>query len=333
MLTTTNGILWQTLEGPLAGLELARLGWGTTEALTAGLPHDDIAGLWLVNPVTGGLPPVAQRFHLPATHGTPVLYNGKNVGTHYEDDYAEYVLLMGITAEDLTAGRVAQSDATFEAIEGALKSIGFDFHNVVRTWFYLDGLLEWYDDFNRSRDRFFESRGIFGGFVPASTGIGCANLNGAAIIAGAIAMRPKQDAAGKPLAHAEMVESPLQCSALDYRSSFSRAAEIVTPEGQYLFISGTASIEPQGATVHLDDGAKQIGLTMDVVEAILGARQMTFKDITRAVAYIKRPEDRCHWQAWLAAHNLPADYAQEVIADVCRDDLLFELEADAVKLS
>ena len=32
----------------------------------------------------------------------------------------------------------------------------------------------------------------------------------------------------------------------------------------------------------------------------------------------------------LKANNLPADYAQEIIADVCRDDLLFELELDAI---
>jgi hypothetical protein len=66
------------------------------------------------------------------------------------------------------------------------------------------------------------------------------------------------------------------------------------------------------------------------VKAILETRNMTFTDSVRAIAYIKRPEDRPAWQRWLEANNLPADYAQEIIADVCRDDLLFELELDAI---
>jgi enamine deaminase RidA (YjgF/YER057c/UK114 family) len=79
---------------------------------------------------------------------------------------------------------------------------------------------------------------------------------------------------------------------LDYRSSFSRAAEIVTPEWRTVFVSGTASIEPGGLTVHHDDMDKQVALTMDVVKAILETRGMTLKDSVRAIAYIKRPEDR-----------------------------------------
>lgn len=325
MLNQIKGSLWPTLEAPLPGVELARCGWGTPDVL-ATLPPTDIPGIWLSNPISGGLSPVVQRFFLPRGEARSVVWEGRTVGACYEDAYAEYVLLMGVGPSDLSADRVTQTASTFANLEGALESVGFGFRDVVRTWFYLDRLLDWYDDFNRARDAFFESRGIFGGFVPASTGIGCANRQGAAIMSGAIAIRPK---AGAQASRA-MLESPLQCSALDYRSSFSRAAEIVTPEGRLVFVSGTASIEPGGATAHLDDPERQIALTMEVVAAILATRQMDFRDATRAIAYIKRPEDRPHWQAWLAAHGLPPDFAQEVIADVCRDDLLFELELDAV---
>lgn len=325
MLNQTKGSLWPTLEAPLPGIELARCGWGAPDALAA-LPPSDIPGIWLANPTTGGLTPVVQRFFQPRGEVRSVHWQGRTVGARYEDAYAEYVLLMGVGPTDPTADRVAQTASTFANIEGALQSVGFGFRDVVRTWFYLDRLLEWYDDFNRARDAFFESRGVFGGFVPASTGIGCANREGAAIMSGAIAMRPKPGAQ----ATRAMLESPLQCSALDYRSSFSRAAEIVTPEGRLVFVSGTASIEPGGATAHVGDPKRQIDLTMDVVAAILATRKMDFRDATRAIAYIKRPEDRPLWQAWLTAHGLPSDFAQEVIADVCRDDLLFEIELDAV---
>lgn len=190
------------------------------------------------------------------------------------------LFVINMLPTDLAAPRETQAKSVFENIEAVLHTVGFDFHDVVRTWLYLDKLLEWYDPFNRVRDAFFESRHIFGGFVPASTGIGSANVTGNAIIAGALAMRPK---AGKPVTRG-MLESPLQCPALDYRSSFSRAAEIVTPEGRAVFLSDTASIAFGGETAHVGDPKKQIDLTMDVVAAILKTRDMDFRNTSRAIA-------------------------------------------------
>lgn len=325
MLNWLNGTLWQTLETPARGVEIARNGWGSAAQLAA-LLQGDIPGIWLTNEVTGGLPPMVQRFISTKGPVSVVMQGNRAVGAKYEDAYAEYVLLMGVAPDDLTASREVQTRSAFDNIDALLKAEGYSFHDVVRTWLYLDKLLEWYDVLNRVRDEFFEAHNIFGGFVPASTGIGCANSLGAEIIVGAMAMRPKDGRATKA-----MLESPLQCSALDYRSSFSRAAEIVTPEWRTVFVSGTASIAPGGETVHLDDADKQVALTMDVVKAILETRGMTLKDSVRAIAYIKRPEDRPAWQNWLKENGLPADYAQEIIADVCRDDLLFELELDAVQ--
>ena len=319
-----NGTLWENLETPTRGIELTRNGWGSP-AVMSQIPQDDVPGIWLLNEETGGLPPMVQRLFIANGPVKLLMQGGRTVGAKYEDAYAEYVLLMGVAPDDYTAPREQQAREVFDNLDKLLKTEGFAFPDVVRTWLYLDKLLEWYDVLNRVRDEFFETHNIFGGFVPASTGIGCANSLGAAMIAGAIAMRPKDERATKA-----MLDSPLQCSALDYRSSFSRAAEIVNPEWRTVFVSGTASIEPGGETVHHDDADKQIALTMDVVKAILETRNMTFKDSVRAIAYIKRPEDRPAWQRWLEANNLPADYAHEIIADVCRDDLLFELELDAI---
>ncbi len=324
MLAHINGRLWPTLEAPERGIEIARCGWGAPETLAA-IP-DDVAGIWLCNKITGDLPGVAQRTFVTDSRVNAIMLNHQNVGVHYEDDDAEYVLLMGVNPTDLTASRTEQAASVFDNIHEALETVGFTFHDVVRTWFYLDELLDWYGDFNKVRDAFFEKHDIFNAFVPASTGIGSANRTGSAIIAGAIAMKPKNDKA-----YRSTLESPLQCSALDYKASFSRAAEIITSQGCLLFISGTASVEPGGATMHIGDPEKQIAATLEAVTAILATRNMTLKNTTRAIAYIKRPEYRPLWHAWLKDHGLPLDFAEEVIADVCRDNFLFELELDAVK--
>jgi hypothetical protein len=72
---------------------------------------------------------------------------------------------------------------------------------------------------------------------------------------------------------------------------------------------------------------------MKVVEALLGSRQMAWSNVIRAIAYVKHPgfaKDFSHYLAssgmpelpWITAHN-----------EICRDNLLFEIELDAVKVT
>lgn len=256
----------------------------------------------------------------------PIVVRGQTVGVRYSDAFADCALLFNVGPADRSASRVDQTASTFQALNEALQIAGFTFQDVLRTWLYMDRILEWYDDFNRARDRFFDSIHLFDTFIPASTGIGCANPSGSAIVAGALAVRPKTEGVTKA-----MVNSPLQGSAMDYRSSFSRAAEFITPEAHTLYISGTASITPDGKTAHPESTAKQIDLTMEVIEVLLASRHMTFADTTRAIAYIKDAKDLPLWESWLAHHHLPNTFATPVVADICRSDLLFEVELDACR--
>jgi enamine deaminase RidA (YjgF/YER057c/UK114 family) len=314
---------------PLAdGRAFSQTGWGSCEELAraaVGAKGTDVPQLWLCGG-SGELPPVYQRLVVAGAEPRLIRRNGCSVGVRYEDEHAEYCLLTGVLPHDLSASRVDQTTSVFEGIEDALADAGMTFANVARTWLYMDKILEWYDPFNRARDAFFHSRKVYDGLVPASTGIGSANLCGSAITACAIALKPKGERVT-----VQTVESPLQCSALSYRSSFSRAVEIGTPEYRTLMVSGTASIEPGGKTAYVDDPEKQIQLTMDVVEAILVSRGMGWKDATRAVMYLKKASYMGLWQAWLKARGLEKMPLVTVEADVCRDDLLVELEVDTVK--
>lgn len=330
MTTVTRGFLTDTFDLPPPGMtEIARVGWGSRKTLLRdAISMDDgpVPQLWLCG-FNDEVPAARQQIFIETKHiRAPIMLEGRRIGTLYEDDNAVYALLTGVLPSDPGATREDQSTSLFENIEAALKTVGMTFGNVVRTWLYMDRILEWYDPFNRARDAFFTSRKVFGGFVPASTGIGSANLAGTAITANAIAMIPKKEGV-----RFEMVESPLQCSALDYKSSFSRAATIITPERETLLVSGTASIEPGGATAFVGDIVKQIDLTMQVIAGILTTRSMTFTDTVRGVAYVKVPAFAAPWEAWKKAHGLENIAIETVVADVCRDDLLFEVELDAVK--
>ena len=99
-----------------------------------------------------------------------------------------------------------------------------------------------------------------------------------------------------------------------------------------LTISGTASIEPGGQTAHVGDTEKQIALTMEVVEAILKSRGLGWGDTARAIAYFKDINEAHLLEQYCIEHNLPELPVAISHADVCRHDLLFEIELDAVKI-
>ena len=265
-------------------------------------------------------------FALPSA-GLELSRGGRTVGKVWETADATFCFLAGVLPPDLAASRGDQAKAVFPEMEGLLAEVGMTFANVVRTWIYIDRVCEWYGEFNAARTEFFNSRNVFETFLPASTGIGSANLDGAALVTGALAMKPKTSAA-----RAEIVESPLQTPAMDYQSSFSRAAEIITSAGRQLFISGTASIKPNSHEVaYVGDIERQVDCTMTAVKAILDSRGYGWGDTTRAIVYLKEAAFFAPWQAWCAAQGLPETFAAATVCDVCRDEWLFEIELDAAK--
>ncbi|MEW6742646.1 MAG: RidA family protein [Planctomycetota bacterium] len=252
--------------------------------------------------------------------------DGQLIGMIYEDDLAEYCRLAGLLPEDLTASRASQAREVLESMEKALHSIGWNFHDVVRTWFHNHDILGWYDEFNRTRNTFFKERGVFDRLVPASTGVGGINPAGAALVGATFAMRKKSDAV-----QVIALPSPLQCPALEYGSSFSRAVEISRPDLRWILVSGTASIAPEGPTAHVGNINGQITLTMEVVRAIFRSRGLGFADTSRSIAYFKHPEFAPAFDCYATDQNLPPIPVIPSHSTVCRDDLLFEIEMDALK--
>jgi enamine deaminase RidA (YjgF/YER057c/UK114 family) len=267
--------------------------------------------------------------HLRAVAGAqvrPLEMDGRLIGTVVAGPYATEVMLGGIYAPDPTAARDRQARLTFESIEQALALAGMDFSHVARTWLFLDDILSWYGDFNRVRTDFFRERGVFDGVVPASTGIGGSNPAGAAMVAGAYAVKPHG-----PDVTVTALPSPLQCPAPQYGSSFSRAVEVAMPDMRRVLVSGTASIAPGGETQHVGDVQGQTARTCEVVAAILESRGMGWEDVTRATAYVRFPQDAGAFEDYRQSAGLPPLPVVVAHNVICRDDLLFEIEVDAVQ--
>ena len=226
--------------------------------------------------------------------------------------------------DDGSQDGAGQTTQVMASIKDALLDSGMVFRDVVRTWYYLGGILSWYDDFNRARTEFFMKHDVFSLRMPASTGIGIANATGKLVLAKVHAMRPKHDGFVVSVAG-----SPLQGSAYAYGSAFSRALEFSSPEGRTLHISGSASIDPAGETEYVGDIKAQIRRTLEVVAAILQEAGMEWSDAVRGIAYFRHAKDMVLWEAARQSLGLPLQVEIVVHADVCRDDLLFELELEA----
>ncbi len=266
-----------------------------------------------------------QTFELEGCSLRRVTAGDRVIGTCWSDSDADYCLLAGVLPTDPTAHRSVQTRSCFQQIEAALQQADMDFSHIVRTWFYLDKLLAWYDEFNTVRTAFFQSRGVFNRLLPASTGIGAGNPAGAALTAGVLAVRPRHNRV-----QIQTVTSPRQGPATAYCSSFSRAVELAFPTRRQLIISGTASITPGGKTAFAGNPRQQMHLTLEVVEALLKARGMDWSHATRAVGYFQNIRALDTFDACCRERHIPPLPMAPAHAAICRSDLLFELEIDAV---
>ncbi len=278
--------------------------------------------------LTGSIPPL-EGVHVWAIRGPKVRLlkrADRVIGSCWEDDHGLYLRMAGVIPSDTSAPEENHATEVLEILKSTLAECGLDFSHVVRTWFYNDRITAWYPAFNRARTAFFKANRVFDGLVPASTGIGSSNIHGTALVAGLFAIRPKDSAI-----HVAPVVSPLQRPAMEYGSSFSRAVEISFPDHKRLIVSGTASIDPEGRTCHVGDPVLQTDLTMRVVDAILASKEYTWSAVTRSIVYLKQAAYREAFEGYLRQHQMPAFPAVQIRNDVCRDDLLFEIECDAIR--
>jgi len=253
--------------------------------------------------------------------------NGRPLARRWEDVLATHCVVNSILPAQTQATAPEQTREVFEKLQTGLASAGMTMKDIVRTWFYLDDILSWYDDFNRVRNDVFAHNELRSHCLPASTGVGGRNPMGAALAAAVWAVRPRDQAA----AVMHFAPSPEQCPASAYGSAFSRAVEIRSAGFRRLLVSGTASIASDGKTEHIGDARAQIERSMQVVGAILESRRMTFADTAFATAFFKTPADAPLFADWLARHGQPAMPMVCACCDICRDNLLFEIELEAVQ--
>lgn len=240
----------------------------------------------------------------------------------------------------------------FQASDRLLAATGMDWSHVVRTWWYLSDITggaegqQRYTELNRARADFFTGINFNRSLMPqtmlqpcypASTGIGMAS-GGGLVLALLALQTDRPDVQLLPL------ENPLQTPAYDYgieyspRSPrFSRAMALLTSEQITVWISGTASIVRSEAC-HLNDIVAQTEQTLDNIAALISSDNFrrhgcagggaTLRDLAKIRVYVKRAGDVAACRA-VCERRLGAMPALYLIADVCRPELLVEIEGVA----
>jgi len=126
--------------------------------------------------------------------------------------------------------------------------------------------------------------------------------------------------------------------AYDYAkpSSFSRGLHLEFGNYVLLLISGTASIDSEGRTVHVGDFRAQCRRTFYNITKLLESEGATWKDIVRTTCYLRDidrdyeafNEERTRFYAEQDLNPLPASTG--IQAKLCRPELLVEIEAIAI---
>jgi len=119
-------------------------------------------------------------------------------------------------------------------------------------------------------------------------------------------------------------------------SSFSRGMRIDLGNVVVLLISGTASIDENGVSVHIGDFRAQLRRTFKNITELLAAEGATWKDIVRTTCYLRDierdyeafNEERTAFYHEQGLDPLPASTGIQAI--LCRPELLIEIEAIAM---
>jgi enamine deaminase RidA (YjgF/YER057c/UK114 family) len=226
------------------------------------------------------------------------------------------------------------TEQAYRQIFATLDSVGYG--HLLRVWNYLPEInadtcgTERYWQFNAARREALVASGrAVSGNVPAACALG--STVGSPLVIYFLASK------SAPIA----VENPRQVSAYRYppkygpQPVFARASLLRESSATVLFISGTASIVGH-ETFHIGDAAGQTRETLANIEALLGeanrvvgATRFALGSLAYKV-YVRHSSDLPIIQAELTAALGSSARIVYLKADICRQNLLVEIEATGV---
>jgi enamine deaminase RidA (YjgF/YER057c/UK114 family) len=251
---------------------------------------------------------------------------------------------------------IASSEETFlqcfQGVEDRLRSIGFSYGDVVKTWTYLDSPLSRsatrstiFQEFNRARRTFYSSIRFNhlpmtqgSAAYPANTGV-WTNANLPSIVA--MACKSVSGVRLVPL------ENPIQTPAFRYPTTrtsipplFSRAVLVVTLTEAAIFVAGTGSVidaqtvHPESAELQTKDILRVLACLLDRANLLtcgFAMKQSGLATLAYCIVYLRRERDYELVHRTIR-ETLPCDVPVTFVkANLCRTDHLVEVDVLAVQ--
>jgi enamine deaminase RidA (YjgF/YER057c/UK114 family) len=267
--------------------------------------------------------------------------------------YAEY-WFAGIEGNQVGDNISVSAENAFSKIQSTFLKLGLGFNQIVRQWNYVEQIFgfqqidlqprQYYQLFNEVRGKYYSCYRTVPDF-PAATGIGTA-FHGVTIEC--MVVTSDESLKIVPVSNPNQLNSykygqtvlkgePLINKNCNQPPLFERAKLMTNGKSSRLFISGTAAVVGQ-ETIGLNDVVKQTWVTIDNIELLTSKinLQSHYPELTvipdkytYVRVYIKNEEDIPTVKAICLDHfgEVPMSFVK---ADICRADLLIEIEAEKI---
>lgn len=244
-------------------------------------------------------------------------------------------------------------DFAFSSLKMNLDFEHLDFGSVIRQWTYIEkvlneenydnGLKQFYQVFNDVRSLYFENNSFPNGYMSA-TGIGA---NAGIISTEIIAFKPTSNSNSKiyPISNPKQINSynysqgkligtPISKLSQKTTPKFERAKLLIHNNFVQLYISGTASVLGED-TVQINNTFEQTRITLANIDLLIKqsnsilssySSSLSNSDIVSARIYLKNKNDLEIVQSLCSSYFITKELIF-IQANICRDDLLVEIEA------
>ncbi|WP_459186759.1 endoribonuclease L-PSP [Parabacteroides sp. APC149_11_2_Y6] len=251
-----------------------------------------------------------------------------------ENAEGRFLFAGGFHGDVINFGIEQQSVEVLRLLGEVLRKEGFPVNSIIRQWNYIEQITKFegadqhYQMFNNARSDFYANADWRNGY-PAATGIGT-NLGGILVdVDAAVFVSPD--------CYATPIDNKLQVAAHAYSEQvlevagkqkttpkFERAKSMTFNGRRLVYISGTAAIRGEETLVGVGLG-KQLHITMENIAELIGDAKLKMLRV-----YLKEKSFYEEARQLLEGYrlNIPISY---MCADVCRDELLIEIEGIAIE--
>ena len=243
-------------------------------------------------------------------------------------------LFSGGWQADLSSDIYTQSKEVFRKMKELLEKESFPIDSIVRQWNYIERITalenngQHYQMFNNARSEFYSSARWKNGY-PAATGIGSA-CGGVLVDFDAVQFL-------QSVCYCTPIDNKLQVAAHAYSEQvllaadnrrttpkFERAKSMTFGNRRMVYISGTAAIRGEESLEGVGV-ERQLEITLENIAQLTGEAKIRMLRV-----YLKNVEDYAAVKRCLSAYEaqIPISYLR---TDVCRDELLIEIEGIAIE--